>query len=56
MWSEPFGLVGLEGMAHAKPVVAFDVGGVSDWLVDGENGFLVPRGDVDAMAAAIKAV
>ena len=36
MWPEPFGLVGIEAMRFARPVVAFDVGGVGDWLQDGE--------------------
>ena len=53
VWNEPFGLVGIEAMAHAKPVVAFDVGGISDWLSHEETGFLVPRKDTRAMAAAI---
>jgi glycosyltransferase involved in cell wall biosynthesis len=33
-----------------RPVVAFDVGGVREWLTHGETGFLVPRGDVQKMA------
>ena len=53
IWDEPFGLVGLEAMAHGKPVVAFDVGGISDWLSDGQSGFLLGRLDVDGMAAAV---
>ncbi len=53
VWDEPFGLVGIEAYAHAKPVVAFRVGGIPEWLVDGETGFLVPRKDTGAMAAAI---
>ncbi|MEM7310376.1 MAG: glycosyltransferase family 4 protein [Planctomycetota bacterium] len=56
VWDEPFGLVGLEAMAHRKPLVAFDVGGIPDWLSDGENGLLVPRKDTAAMAAAIDRV
>lgn len=48
--AETFGQVGIEAMAFGKPVVAFDVGGVSEWLADGVTGFLVPRGDVAGMA------
>ena len=42
-WQEPFGLVGLEAMAHGVPVIAFDTGGVREWLADAENGILVPE-------------
>ena len=52
-WKEPFGLVGLEAMAHARPVVAFDVGGVSEWLVAESTGILLARGDKAGMAMAI---
>jgi glycosyltransferase involved in cell wall biosynthesis len=52
-WDEPFGLVGIEAMAHQRPVAAFDVGGVREWLVDGDTGLLAPRGDTDRLAAAI---
>jgi glycosyltransferase involved in cell wall biosynthesis len=53
VWDEPFGLVGLEAMAHGKPVAAFDVGGVREWLADGVTGLLAPRGDVVHLAAAL---
>ena len=53
VWDEPFGLVGIEAMAHGVPVVAFEVGGVSEWLTEGVGGWGVPRRDVDAMAHAI---
>jgi glycosyltransferase involved in cell wall biosynthesis len=39
-WPEPFGLVGLEAAALGVPAVAFDVGGVREWLRPGENGHL----------------
>ncbi len=53
IWDEPFGLVGLEAMAHSLPVVAFDVGGISEWLTGGETGLLVPRRDTHAFARAL---
>jgi glycosyltransferase involved in cell wall biosynthesis len=42
VWPEPFGLVGLEAGVFGVPSVAFDVGGIGDWLVPGFNGWLVP--------------
>ena len=53
VWPEPFGLVGIEAMLQGKPVVAFDTGGVRDWLRHKETGFLVPHGDLDQYAARI---
>jgi len=56
LWQEPFGLSGIEAMSCAVPVVAFNVGGVSEWLRDGYNGLLVPERDTAAMAAALDAL
>ena len=53
MIPETFGLVGVEAMAFGRPVVAFDAGAIREWLVDGETGFLVPRGDVQGLANGI---
>ena len=46
-------MVGPEAMAHAKPVVAFDVGGIPDWLEHGVTGYLVPSRDVRQLAERI---
>ena len=54
IWNEPFSIVGIEAMALGKPVVAFDVGGISDWLIDGYNGFLIPPYDIKMMSEKIK--
>jgi glycosyltransferase involved in cell wall biosynthesis len=53
VWREPFGLVALEAMAAARPVVASDIGGLSDIVVHGESGLLVTPGDAGELAAAI---
>ena len=50
---EGFGLVYLEAMAAGLPVITPDYGGQVDFLQDGDTGYLVPSGDIDALAAAI---
>jgi len=55
-WPEPFGIVGIEAMAQARPVVAFRTGGIPEWLHEGDGGHLVPPGDVSALAAGIGAL
>lgn len=49
--SESFGLVALEAMASEVPVVASRAGGLPEVVPDGRAGYLLPPGDVDAMAA-----
>ena len=54
VWPEPFGAVGLEAMRFGLPVVAFDAGGIREWLSDGQNGFLVPWMDRAAYAERVE--
>ncbi len=51
--NEGLGRVLVEAMALGKPLVASNVGGIPDLVVDGKNGFLVPVGDVETMAIRI---
>jgi len=50
---EGFPYVLLEAMAEGLPIVATCVGGADQAIVDGENGFVVPVGDVIAFAGAL---
>jgi len=49
---ESFGLAALESMSCMTPVIASDIGGLPEVISHGEDGFLLPVGDVDGMAAA----
>jgi glycosyltransferase involved in cell wall biosynthesis len=55
IWSEPFGLVGLEAGRLGIPAVAFDLGGVRQWLEDGVNGRLAPASPPTAASLALAA-
>jgi glycosyltransferase involved in cell wall biosynthesis len=51
-WYEPFGITPLEAMACGVPVVAAAVGGLTDSVVHGTTGLLIPPRDPAALAAA----
>lgn len=51
--TEGLGVVLLEAMASNVPVLASAAGGITDVVVDGESGVLVPPGDVTALADAL---
>ena len=48
--SEPFGMVIVEAMALARPVIATDVSGPRESVIDGKTGYLFPPGDAVCMA------
>jgi glycosyltransferase involved in cell wall biosynthesis len=51
---EGYGIVARQAMAYGRPVVATPVGGLTDAVVDGETGLVVPAGDVAALRAALE--
>jgi glycosyltransferase involved in cell wall biosynthesis len=51
--TEGLGMVLLEAMRYEKPVIASDVGGITDIVTHGETGLLTPPSDPAALAGAI---
>jgi glycosyltransferase involved in cell wall biosynthesis len=54
VWPEPFGLVILETLAAGRPVVASRIGGIPDFVTDGQNGLLVTPGDPVELSMALQ--
>lgn len=55
-WQEPLGLINLEAGACRKPVVATRSGGIPEIIRDGDNGYLVNIGDMDALCGKVAAL
>jgi glycosyltransferase involved in cell wall biosynthesis len=54
--SEGLGLAAVEALAARRPVVAFDVGGLREVVMDNETGRLVPAGDHEAFVDAVVSI
>lgn len=54
--TESFGLAALEALACSVPVVAYRVGGLPELIKDGDNGYMVPLADIDALAERVLAL
>ena len=50
---EGFGMVALEAMERARPVIAASIGGLGELVRDGETGLLVPAGEAEPLRDAI---
>ena len=52
-WTESFGMALVEAQSRGVPVIAHDLEGMREVVVDGVTGFLVRPGDLDALAARL---
>ncbi len=53
-YHEPFGAVFVEALAYGLPLVGTCIGAIPDFILPGENGYLVAPGDVTGLAAALR--
>lgn len=52
-WTESFGMALVEAESCGVPVIAHNIEGMREVVADGRSGYLIPPGDVDALAARI---
>lgn len=50
IWEEIFGIIGTEWLTARIPVIGSNIGGIPEWLKDGENGFLVSPNNAQQLA------
>jgi glycosyltransferase involved in cell wall biosynthesis len=53
LWPEPFGIVGIDALSHGRPVVASDTGGIRDWAIPGQTGWLFEPGSDEDLARCV---
>ena len=51
--NEGFPRTAIEAMAASKPIIATNVGGTPEAIIDGETGILVPSKDIESMTSAL---
>jgi glycosyltransferase involved in cell wall biosynthesis len=56
IWPDPCPTVVMEAMASGRPVIGSRIGGISDLILDGETGLLVPPGDATALRQALERI
>jgi glycosyltransferase involved in cell wall biosynthesis len=54
LWGEAAGLVNIEAQSCGLPVLASRIGGIPEYVQDGQTGFLFPPGDDESLAAAAR--
>jgi glycosyltransferase involved in cell wall biosynthesis len=54
LWPEPFGMVGIEAMRRARPVVGARHGGIPEWLTHGITGWTFEPGSHESLAQALR--
>jgi len=55
VWPEPLGLVAIEAITRRVPAITSALGGFAETVRHGVSGYLVPNGDVQALAEALAA-
>ncbi|MDE6528424.1 MAG: glycosyltransferase, partial [Muribaculaceae bacterium] len=53
---ESMSIACIEAMQHCKPVVTTDATGIASFITDGENGFVIPAGNSEALAEVLERV
>jgi len=51
---EPFGIVFIEAMSHCLPVIGTKIGALPEFIMDGENGYLIDVDDTERLANLLK--
>lgn len=54
VWKEPFGRIVVESMSYGIPIIAAKSGGLTENIIEGENGFLYEPNEPNALANLIK--